>query len=383
MNDFATLPDRTPGSVPSAAGSGRRRRALRWLVPAGVAGVVAVIASGMFSAADANPNLPAQTAAQLLAAVSDSSVAGFSGTIVEKASLGLPELPDVAGADSSTSLTSLLTGSHTTRVWYAGPTKQRIALLDSLGEQDVFHNGRDVRHWNSDTRTARHSLLPAAAAEVSPTQVPSVTPSEAAQRALAAIDPSTTVTTDRTGTVAGRSTYTLVLVPKDARSTVGSVRISVDGRTKVPLGVQVYPRGSDRAALDIAFTRVDFSVPDDDFFNFSPPAGVTMKQNSDAAPTAPHVGSGTGYTTIGSGWTAVAKLTGVGSLSELGAQSKQAGPQANQASSLLAALPEVSGSWGRGRLLTSSLINALITDDGRIFVGAVGPDLLYSAAATK
>jgi outer membrane lipoprotein-sorting protein len=354
---------------------------LRWLVPAGAAAVVAVIASGMLSA-DANPNLPSQTAAQLLASVSDAKVAGFSGTIVEKASLGLPELPNVAGADSSTSLTSLLTGSHTTRVWYAGPTKQRVALLDSLGEQDVFHNGRDLWQWNSDTRTASHTLLPAEAATASPAQVPSVTPSEAASRALAAIDPSTTVTTDRTGSVAGRSTYTLVLTPKDTRSTVGSVRISVDGKTKVPLGVQVYPRGSDRAALDIAFTRVNFSVPDNDFFTFSPPAGVTMKQNAAPVLGGTHVGAGGGYSTVGSGWTAVAKLTGAPSLGELGSQARKQGrQQADQAAGMLAALPQVSGSWGKGRLLTSTLINALITDDGRVFVGAVGPDLLYAAAA--
>jgi outer membrane lipoprotein-sorting protein len=247
-------------------------------------------------------------------------------------------------------------------------------LLDSLGEQDVFRNGRDVWQWNSDTRTASHTVLPSMAAQTTPTQVPTVTPSEAAQRALALIDPSTSVTTDRSGTVAGRATYTLVLTPKDTRSTVGSVRISVDGKTKVPLGVQIYGRGSDRAALDIAFTRVDFSVPDNDFFTFSPPAGVTLKQNPAPSVTGAHQSVGGGYTTIGSGWTTIAKLTGVPSLSALG---KQGG----QASAMLNALPSVSGSWGKGRLFTSALINALITDDGRVYAGAVGPDLLYAAAA--
>jgi hypothetical protein len=46
---------------------------------------------------------------------------------------------------------------------------------------------------------------------------------------------------------------------------------------------------------------------------------------------------------------------------------------------MLQALPRVSGSWGSGRLLSGSLFSAVITDDGRVAVGAVRPQLLYSA----
>ena len=55
----------------------------------------------------------------------------------------------------------LLSGSHTARVWYAGQTKQRLALLDSVGETDVFRNGTDVWTWNSSSKTATHTTLPA------------------------------------------------------------------------------------------------------------------------------------------------------------------------------------------------------------------------------
>lgn len=355
------------------------RRAVRWLVPVAAAGVVALIASGVLSA-DANPNLPRQSAAELLAAVGNAKVAGFSGTVVEKASLGLPELPQLGNSGSSSGLIGMLTGSHTARVWYAGPTKQRVALLDALGEQDVFRDGRDLWQWNSDNRTATHSVLPADAAGHSPSQQPTLTPDQAAQQALKMIDPSTTVTTDRTGTVAGRSTYTLVLTPKDTRSRVGSVRISMDGRYKVPLGVQVYPRNSDHAALDIAFTRVDFSVPDDDNFTFRPPSGVTVKQT----PFGSHEGSGDAAqqtfggttTTIGSGWTTILKATGLPSAAS-------PGKQAGQADAVLGSLPTVSGAWGTGRLFSSTLITALLTDDGRAYIGAVDPAMLYQAAAQK
>jgi outer membrane lipoprotein-sorting protein len=381
-----TPAESTPPSRPGRARSGRAR-ALRWLVPVGAVGLVAVLATNALSA-NANADLPNRSAAELLAAVGNAKVAGFAGTVVEKTSLGLPELPDLGGAGSSgTSLLGLLSGSHTARVWYAGETKQRIAMLDQLGEQDVFRNGRELWQWNSDTRTATHTTLPAEAAGRPGAQpLPTLNPSQAAQQALALIDPSTNVRTDRDAVVAGRAAYMLVLTPKDTRSRVGSVRISVDGKTMVPLSVQVYPRGSQRAAIDISFTRFSDAMPSDDNFNWTPPAGVTVKQGGTGShPSTPgHTVTRPGlrltgtpdYTTTGTGWTTVAKVTGAPSLAQLGSASKSAGP-------LLGALPAVSGSWGSGRLFQSALITALFTSDGRVYVGAVDPELLYRAAAAK
>ncbi len=48
---------------------------------------------------------------------------------------------------------------------------------------------------------------------------------------------------------------------------------------------------------------------------------------------------------------------------------------------LLGSATQVSGSWGSGRLLRTSLVSALITSNGRLFVGAVQPSVLYAAAA--
>ncbi len=382
----------TTGSSPAesagrvAAVRSSRRRALRWLVPAGAAGVVALLASGVLSA-NANPNLPNRSAAQLLAAVSNAKIAGFSGTVVEKASLGLPELPSLGGVTAGSSgagLFGLLSGSHTARVWYAGESKQRVALLNQLGEQDVFRNGRELWQWNSDTRTANHTTLPSAAASSEAQQLPAVTPDQAAKQALALIEPSTTVTTDRAAIVAGRSAYVLVLTPKDSRSRVGSVRISVDGKTMVPLGVQVYPRASDRAAVDVAFTRFDDSVPSDDNFVWSPPAGAKVTQGDSGSRSLqaakgladPTMLPNPAAITIGEGWTSIVKLTGVPRLDQVGKQDGQAGL-------VLSALPEVKGSWGSGRLFQSALVTGLITSDGRAFFGAVDPELLYQAAAVK
>ena len=48
---------------------------------------------------------------------------------------------------------------------------------------------------------------------------------------------------------------------------------------------------------------------------------------------------------------------------------------------LLRAARPVHGSWGSGRLLTTSLLSVLVTSDGTVLAGAVTPDTLYADAA--
>jgi outer membrane lipoprotein-sorting protein len=358
----------------------QRQRVLRWLLPGVGAGVVALVTSGVLSAG-ANPNLPDRSPAQLLAAVSSPKQAGFSGTVVEKASFGLPDLNlGVLGTSSTdgTSPLSLLSGSHTIRVWYGSPTKQRIALLDTFGEIDLFRNGNSLWQWDSDTRTAVHRSLPTALG-LFQGQQPALSPDQVAQQIMTMVQPSTTVTTDRTALVAGRSAYALVLTPKQSGSRIRQVRISVDGATMVPLGVQVYVRDNPRPVLDVAFTRFDASTPNEDNFDWTPPPGATVQP----APTQPDLLPGLTlpagrpvFSTVGSGWTSVLKVSGLPSQAALAKQSPQA-------AALLGLLPAVRGSWGSGRLLQTSVLSVLVTTDGRAFVGAVDPPVLYAAAGAR
>ncbi|HEV2242933.1 MAG TPA: hypothetical protein VGR98_17950, partial [Streptosporangiaceae bacterium] len=48
---------------------------------------------------------------------------------------------------------------------------------------------------------------------------------------------------------------------------------------------------------------------------------------------------------------------------------------------LLRAARPVHGSWGSGRLITTSLLSVLITDSGQCLIGAVQPSVLYADAA--
>jgi outer membrane lipoprotein-sorting protein len=373
--------------------SGNRSRVLRWAAPAAAVAAVAVAASGALTAT-ADPPLPPKTAAALLVDLQHPNLYGLSGTVVQKSDLGLP-LPPTAAEVGRETLASLLTSSHTVRVWNAGTTKQRLALLDTLGESDLVRNGRDVWLWSSSSRTATHYTLPPPAAnEVTPAPLPpGLTPQDAADAALRAIDPTTAVSTDGTSSVAGRAAYELVLSPRDTRSLVGQVRLAMDAETHLPLRVQVYGRDSRAGpAFEVGYTRISYARPGDEQFRFSPPTGVTVREGDldqaygesampDRYPGAERESArAKGVRVIGDGWTAVAVIDGV--QSPTGRSADQAGFD-EEMGKLLDRLPEVSGAWGRGRLLTSTLLSVLLTDDGRLLVGAVSPDLLYAAAGQR
>jgi outer membrane lipoprotein-sorting protein len=343
----------------------QRNHALRWIVPTGVVGVAAIIASGVLSA-QAISDLPPRTAAQLLVDVEKAHVDGLSGTIVAKASLGIPALP--SGAISG-NLLSLLSGSHTARVWYAGTDKQRFALLDTLSEADVFHNGRDIWTYNSSTHDATHMVLPAqSATQEPPATTPTLTPEQAAEQALRAIDPTTIVSTDAARRVAGRAAYDLVLVPRDPSSRIGSVRIAIDGNTKIPLGVQLYARGDHSPAVDVAYTRIRYSVPDMSNFTFTPAKSVKIKEAP--FPAAAQQGHHP-VTTIGTGWTTVVRMR----VADLGANGAEM--------AYLQALPRVSWAGGSGRLFDSRLVTVLVCDDGRLYAGPVDKSVLIADAAAR
>jgi Outer membrane lipoprotein-sorting protein len=340
------------------------------------------------ASAATHPNLPARSAAQLLAAVQTTSVQQLSGTVSESAAFGLPSLP---GADNSASLSwqSLLTGSHTARVWISGPDKQRIALLGTLSESDVVHNGRDVWTYSSSRNEVSHIVLPTHATRSGRSSDPARHPGDAytpmgvAKAILTAIDPSTRVSVGTTQVVAGHNVYTLVLTPRDARSTIRKVTIAIDATRFVPLRVQIFGAGAS-PAFQIGFTRdLSFAAPANSLFTFHTPRGATVTTNplmdhhgdrvrahrATPGTAAGHADAATAQTPtiIGSGWTSIAYFSH--------------GLPAGVTGSLLSRASSPVGSTG-DRVLTTALLNVLVTEDGRVFVGAVSPSMLEHAAAT-
>jgi outer membrane lipoprotein-sorting protein len=367
-------------------------RRARWAVPTGAVVVVGgVLAGSMISVAQAAPSLPAKTPAQLLASLaSRPATPPLTGTVVETSSLGLPSLP---GTSSPGSLASLLTGSHTIRVWYSDPKHFRLAVPQSMTESDIIRNGGNAWVWESSQNTVTHVVIAASAdqnaAPAQPSQAP-LTPQQAAREVLKQVGPTTTVRVDSNVTVAGEAAYQLVLAPKSSSSLIGQIRIAVDGHRDVPLRVQVFAKGAKSPAAQIGFTSVSFVKPAAANFAFTPPAGATVKTEhlGDHAPAGQHPRPSGDHAVIGSGWLAVANLPGsalteaTGSLGQRPSSgSGLSGDTGAVVNALVKSATRVSGPWGSGRLIKTSLISMLITDQGRVLVGAVTPQVLYSAAA--
>jgi outer membrane lipoprotein-sorting protein len=366
----------------------RSRPALRWLVPSAAA--VIVIGGGAAAGtivASADPSLPDRSAAQLLVDVQNAKLDGLSGTVVESADLGLPAIAGVTGGQGDADLTRLIAGSNTARVWYAGEDKARLALMGTLGETDVIRNGTDVWMWSSRDSAATHLKIPAGSAkEAAPLAggVPT-TPQEAAEQALAAINPTTVVSTTGAAKVAGRNAYELVLSPRDTGSLIGQVRLAIDAVKHIPLRVDVYAKGADNPAVRVAFQQISFTTPDAEQFVFKAPPGTKVTESDAKSVEEQHRAAAAAKidthkpvlaqkpTVLGSGWTSIvaAKLPAT------------TGTEKAQLSGVINTLPKVSGNWGTGHLLAGSLFSVLVTDDGRVFGGAVAPESLYQAAAKK
>jgi outer membrane lipoprotein-sorting protein len=256
-----------------------RRRQARWAVPAGaVAAVGIVIAGSVIARGQATPALPARTTAQLLAAVSNPAAVppAMTAVVQENASLGLPDLP---GSGDPLSGLSLLSGSHTFKIWYDGPTRVRVAVPVTMGETDLRRDGSNLWLWDSQTNRATHYILPggSAAAPSAPTTSNVPTPPQLARQILAAVGSTTTVGLQQNVTVAGQAAYQLTLAPKDSRSLIGQVTIAIDARDSLPLQVQVFARGASGPAFSVGYTSLSFGAPAASNFTFAPPPGAKVK----------------------------------------------------------------------------------------------------------
>ena len=369
------------------------RRRWRWLTPllalalfAGAGGVIAAFTN----AADAA--LKPRSVSSLITDVRHANLASGSGTIVQTSDLGLPALPDIATAGGS-NLASLLTGTHTLRFWYGGPKQLRLALLSEFGETDLVHNGSALWEWNSSSKSATQWTLPTGSDAKKHSAIPSLpsasaTPPEVAKKALGNATESTSITAGPATTVAGRKAYQLIVTPKSDTTLIRSVRIAIDGSTHIPTRVAVYAKGKSDPVFEIAFSSFDTGKPPASVFAFNPPPGtkVTKKSLGDLGrPSTSRsmardhgkllAGRPKDIRVVGTGWDSVLIAKAPKAQGEL-AKDKTLG-------TILKKLTAVSGSWGSGHLFEGTAFSALLTDDGRIAVGAVPPSALYAALAAK
>lgn len=353
------------------------RNGLRWLPAAVVPAVIAVGALAVPWQAGAAVDLPEKSPEDVLALAAGSTVDALTGTIEQSSNLGLPELPEMAdpSGDAAGDVLDVLTGSHTARVYLDGPDKARLQVEDRLGERDLIVNGTDAWFYDFDDNEVLHATLPTHdGAHKDADDLMAATPQQLAQHFLSAVEPSTTVSLERNVSVADRPAYSLVLTPRASETLTRSVEIAVDAETGLPLAVEVRARGQEAPAFEVAFTRLSFATPETEVFAFEPPAGATVTEQPLPAPdsTMPELPEGEHPelegltpTVIGSGWDAVLEVPAIAVPPEMFNDPL---------------LDQVSRNVDGGRLFSTALLNVLMADDGRVFIGSVPLERLQTAA---
>ena len=393
----------SPSTAPPPPAASRHR--LRWLAPPAVAFVLIAgvgFGPGLFATgASAAPILPAVSAEDLVARIVGATPPSFSGTVQTKTNLGLPSVGSLFPSGSS--VLSMILSPHTIKVSSAPEGKFHLAVPDGLTETDVVSDGSQLWVWQSGAQTVTHLAGGAASGGDDHTsdagdRSPEPTPDAIAKKLLAQADPTTRVFVRGTATVAGRDAYELVLAPTSSTTLIADVIIDVDAATSLPLAVQVLAKDAGTPALEVRFTDISLGAQPASAFTFTPPPGAAVIEAATPeellfgpgrpqgdGPGGPQVKrtrvvdgrrvliapepSAADTTTapphtriLGSGWESVIALpNGPAQLGAIG--------------------HPVSGAWGTGRLVTSTVADALVLDDGTVLIGAVGPDRLEAAVA--
>lgn len=407
-------------------GEHRRKKAVRYVVPVAVAGVAAAtIGLVPALAASGDPDLPKISAQKLVEKIAASDTEQLSGNVKISTDLGLP-LDGLSGAmsgalapkgapggkgpatDPTAKLAELSSGTHNLRVAADGPDKQRVSIREDASEYSVIHNGAQIWAYDSANNTAVHRTAPEGAGDQRAHKTPEApkdmpaTPGQFAEQALKMAGDTTSVTVDGTARIAGRDAYQLLIKPKQAGSTIGSIRVAVDAKTGTPLKFTLAPSSGGKAVVDVGFTKVDFAKPAASTFSFTPPKGTKVTQPDTLGGSGAHKApekaapkglggamglNGNDAKVIGKGWTSVVEVTtpkslpGGASGAKPGAKDSKSGGLPADAQQLLGSLGDkVTGKFGSGTVFQTRVVNVLMTENGKVYIGAVTKDALVKAA---
>ena len=205
-------------------------------------------------------------------------------------------------------------------------------------------------------------------------------PDAAATEALTRLRATSEVSVDGTAEVAGRPAYELVLAPAPSeRTLLREVRIAVDAEKRVPLQLTVLANGSSDPALQVGFTDVEFGAQDPSLFTFTPPPGATVEEAPAGEGSRADKPDGAAPTTVGDGWDTV--VVGRMPAPDAAAAPDEDGDRFGGPADLSTLGTPVSGPWGSGRLISTAVASAIVTDDGRVAAGAVPEQVLTEALA--
>ena len=344
---------------------------------AGVAGLVLLASPA--GAGEAPPALPPIGAEELVESVLTTELPALSGSVSMENNLGLP-IPGM----------SELGQEGDVRVYTDGQGKHRLQLPGRGSETTVIDDGKTVWVWDSTERTVEKAPHGAHGEKADkPLEGRFADPATAARDLVDAMRADSTVNVDGTARVAGRPVYQLVLAPQpDERTLLREIRVSVDSETRVPLQIEVLANGQADPALKVGFTEFADGPQDASLFEFTPPAGakVTERQPDEklhGGQSPEDLFAELDLNTYGEGWDTV--LTGTVPADLLRAPvPSEGGPEfgagAGNPLELLGTIgKQVSGDFGTGYVITTNVGTALVTEDGKVAIGAVPEQVVVEA----
>ncbi len=244
--------------------SGRFRAGWRW---GAVAAATAALVSLPFAVAAWPVSDQDRSAAELRNAAVNSADLSFSGYAESAGGLELPV------TDQLSSVADLFSDRTRMRVWWRGPTDNRVDVVTVGGETDVHTDTTGSWQWSYEDNRAVRAVPSPLALPVAPDLLPPTL----ARRVLSEADPGEL---SRIGgqRIAGRNALGLRVTPAAAAASVASVDIWIDASSGLPLQVQLVGKGADRPALDTRFLDVDLSAPSAADAAFVPPRTARVRQ---------------------------------------------------------------------------------------------------------
>jgi outer membrane lipoprotein-sorting protein len=353
-----------------------RKTALSFAAAGTAAGVIGlVVLATPAGAGEAPPALPDVSAEALVQSVLDTEIPAFAGTVELDNNLGLP-IPGMPGSDGD---------GKAAQVWADGSGKSRLAVPGRQSETTIVDDGSTVWVWDSESKSVTKVPHEQGAGQ-KPVEGMFADPAKAAAELVTAMQEDSTVTVDGTARVADRPVYQLVLTPKPTeRTLLREIRVSVDSELRIPMSVEVLANGQADPAVKVGFTEFSGAQQDPSLFAFTPPAGATVSEKNVEEEL-----NGQGFEelmaqadfkTVGRGWDIVA--TGKVPAEALSAAEDMSGRSDQSMFGLLETVgKKVTGDFGTGYVITTHVGTALITEDGKVAVGAVPEQVVTEAIKT-
>src|SRR6478752_3614422 len=211
-----------------------------------------------------------RSAAELRAAALASGNIPFSGYAESQGGLALPQ------TDQLGTVLAFCRSRTTMRVWWRGPSNNRVDVVTAAGETDTYRDTYGSWTWEYEpdrvTRTAASPLALPTAGDLLPNTL--------AIRLLSDADPAelSRIGAER---VAGRDALGIRLRPAEPVSSIDRVDIWVDAATGLPLELLLTAKGAQNPAIDSRYLDVDPSEPAAAITDFTPPADATYRTGDD------------------------------------------------------------------------------------------------------